>query len=121
MEHSQGFIALVDAAKAVVKEMTIDQWQQSNQANYHLIDVREQDEWQKGYIPNARYLGKGIIERDIESQIPDKNQPLVLYCGGGFRSALAAENLQKMGYKEVYSLAGGIREWKEKSLPLNHP
>ncbi len=83
-----------------------------------LIDVREESEFAKDHLPTAIHLGKGIIERDIETRVPDINAPLVLYCGGGFRSALAADNLQKMGYTNVLSMDGGIREWREKNFPL---
>ncbi|MCS7045598.1 MAG: rhodanese-like domain-containing protein, partial [Gemmataceae bacterium] len=82
-----------------------------------LIDVREDHEWAKGHIPGAIHLGKGIIERDIEARVPDPTTPLVLYCGGGYRSALAADNLQKMGYVNVLSMDGGWRAWKELGLP----
>ena len=83
-----------------------------------LVDVCEDHEWQRGRIPGARHLGKGIIERDIENVVPDKTAPIVCYCGGGFRSALVADNLQRMGYTNVRSLAGGIRGWIEKGLPV---
>ena len=84
---------------------------------FHLVDVREDSEWAKGHLPNAIHLGKGVIERDIETKVPDKNAELVLYCGGGFRSALAADNLQKMGYKNVLSMDGGWRGWTESGYP----
>jgi rhodanese-related sulfurtransferase len=83
-----------------------------------LIDVREESEFAKDHLPEAIHLGKGIIERDIEARVPDLNAEIVLYCGGGFRSALAADNLQKMGYKNVISMDGGIRDWREKRYPL---
>jgi rhodanese-related sulfurtransferase len=83
-----------------------------------LIDVREESEYAKDHLPSAVHLGKGIIERDIEERVPDSNALMILYCGGGFRSALAADNLQKMGYKNVISMDGGIREWREKNYPL---
>ena len=83
-----------------------------------LIDVREDNEWAKDHLPNAVHLGKGVIERDIEQQVPDSDTPMVLYCGGGFRSALAADNLQRMGYTNVVSMDGGIRGWREKGYPL---
>jgi len=82
------------------------------------VDVREESEYAKDHLPGAIHLGKGVIERDIETQVPDLNTPLVLYCGGGFRSALAADNLQKMGYTNVLSMDGGIRDWRNKALPL---
>jgi rhodanese-related sulfurtransferase len=84
---------------------------------FYLVDVREDSEWAKGHLPNAIHLGKGVIERDIEAKVPDKNAELVLYCGGGFRSALAADNLQKMGYKNVLSMHGGWRGWTESGYP----
>lgn len=86
--------------------------------HFLLIDVREESEYAKDHLPGAMHLGKGILERDIEVRVPDPNTPIVLYCGGGFRSALAADNLQKMGYRKVLSMAGGIRGWREQRLPL---
>ena len=83
-----------------------------------LVDVREESEYAKDHLPGAIHLGKGVIERDIETRVPDLNAPLVLYCGGGFRSALAADNLQKMGYKNVLSMDGGVRGWREKHYPM---
>jgi len=83
-----------------------------------LVDVREESEFAKDHLPGAIHLGKGVIERDIEEQVPDPNTELLLYCGGGYRSALAADNLQKMGYRNVFSMDGGIREWREKGYPL---
>ena len=85
---------------------------------FHLVDVREESEWAKGHLPRAEHLGKGIIERDIESRIPDTSAEIILYCGGGFRSALAADALQKMGYTNVFSMDGGWRGWNEKNLPV---
>ena len=85
---------------------------------FHLIDVREDGEWAKDHVAGASHLGKGVIERDIEEQIPDKAAAIVLYCGGGFRSALAADSLQKMGYTNVISMDGGIRDWRAKGYPL---
>lgn len=106
---------MVDDAKRRIKEVNIHQvkeWLDSDK-NFSLIDVREDREWAAGHLPGSIHLGKGIIERDIEQAIPDLNATLVLYCGGGFRSALAADNLQKMGYTDVASMAGGWRGWKE--------
>ncbi|MGH7554933.1 MAG: rhodanese-like domain-containing protein [Longimicrobiales bacterium] len=80
---------------------------------FHLVDVREESEWQKGHLPGAVHMSKGVIERDIEKKIPDRDAEIVLYCGGGFRSTLAADNLQKMGYRNVISMDGGFRGWKE--------
>jgi rhodanese-related sulfurtransferase len=85
---------------------------------FHLVDVREESEWHKDHLPGAAHLGKGIIERDIEKTIPDTSATIVLYCGGGFRSALAADNLRKMGYQNVISMDGGIRDWRQKGYPL---
>jgi rhodanese-related sulfurtransferase len=85
----------------------------------HLLDVREQDEWQRGHLPGARHLGKGIIERDIEATIPNHDAPIVLYCGGGYRSALAADALRRMGYTQVASMWGGWRAWTEANLPVS--
>lgn len=118
--HAAGFLALVNAAKADIQEMTIDELLQHN-APYVLLDIREDHEWQQGHLPEAMHLGKGIIERDIEHTVADKKQKLVLYCGGGFRSALSAQTLQQMGYQQVFSLAGGYREWCERELPVVKP
>ena len=114
-KHSPGFLKLVDAVRAGIKELTIDDVKKKidRGERFQLIDVREESEWAKGHLPGAKYLGKGIIERDIEEKIPDHAAELVLYCGGGFRSALAADNLQKMGYTNVYSMDGGWRGWNE--------
>ncbi|KMT66853.1 rhodanese-like domain-containing protein [Catenovulum maritimum] len=117
-QHSSGFLNLVNQVRAQIKEIDIEtmlEMKEQDQA-FVLIDVREQNEWAAGHIPDATYLGKGIIERDIESQFPDKATKLVLYCGGGYRSALAADNLQKMGYTNVISMDGGYRRW----LSLGH-
>lgn len=118
-KHSPAFLKLVDDTRTRVKELTVDQVRQKLERGetFHLVDVREESEWAKGHLPKAIHLGKGIIERDIETTIPDKDAPIVLYCGGGFRSVLAADNLQKMGYTNVASMDGGWREWTEKSLP----
>lgn len=119
-QHTPGFLKIVNDAKSRIKECTIDEMRarQAKGEKFLLIDVREESEWTAGHIPGAEHLGKGIIERDAETKIPDLTTPLVLYCGGGFRSALAADNLQKMGYTNVISMDGGIRGWKEKGLPL---
>jgi rhodanese-related sulfurtransferase len=119
-QHNAGFLAMVNDAKSRVKEITIDEFQQ-HQRPCVLIDVREDREWQAGHLPQAMHLGKGIIERDIEAAVQDKQQTLVLYCGGGFRSALAADVLQKMGYTDVLSLAGGYSAWVNAGLPLEKP
>ncbi len=119
MVHSKEFEALVDDAKRRVVEVTIDEVQarQSRGETVRLIDTREDDEWRAGRIKGAEHLGRGVIERDIVAKAPDKDEELILYCGGGFRSALAADNLQRMGYTKVRSLAGGWREWTQRGLP----
>jgi rhodanese-related sulfurtransferase len=119
-KHSPRFLKLVDETRARIKELTVSDVKKKLDAGekFHLVDVREESEFAKGRMPRAEHLGKGIIERDIESRIPDTNAEIVLYCGGGFRSALAADNLQKMGYTNVFSMDGGWREWNEKGLPV---
>ncbi|MFN6971588.1 MAG: rhodanese-like domain-containing protein [Rheinheimera sp.] len=119
-QHHAGFLTLVADAKQRVKEITIDEFQQ-HQRPCVLIDVREDREWLAGHLPQAMHLGKGVIERDIEGVVQDKQQTLVLYCGGGFRSALAADVLQNMGYTDVLSLAGGYSAWVSAGLPLEKP
>lgn len=121
MDHSAGFLAIVNAAKANIKELTIAETLARIEADpsVHLVDVREDREWALGHITGAVHLGKGIIERDVETAIPDKNAEIILYCGGGFRSALSAENLQKMGYTKVYSMDGGWREWVAAGNPVD--
>ena len=118
--HSPGFEALASDAKKRIREFTIEEYRMRIAAGekWVLLDVREDHEWAEGHLPGAAHLGRGIIERDIERTFPDKNTPLVLQCGGGFRSALAADNLQKMGYKNVVSLDGGYRGWVERGLPI---
>ena len=100
--------------------MNVDQVKQKldRGERFHLIDVREESEWARDHVVGATHLGKGIVERDIEERIPDKKAEIILYCGGGFRSALAADNLQKMGYTKVFSMDGGIRDWREKGYPV---
>jgi rhodanese-related sulfurtransferase len=119
-QHSPGFLRLVTDAKSRVRELTVDQVKAKldRGEKFHLVDVREESEWAKDHVTGATYLGKGIIERDIEQGIPDHQAEIVLYCGGGFRSALVADNLQKMGYSNVYSMEGGIRDWRQKGYPL---
>jgi rhodanese-related sulfurtransferase len=119
-QHSPRFLKLVEEAKRNVREVTVDDIKARLDRNekFHLIDVREESEWAKDHLPGAIHLGKGILERDIEQRIPDPAAPLVLYCGGGFRSALAADNLRKMGYTNVESMDGGIRDWRAKGYPL---
>jgi rhodanese-related sulfurtransferase len=120
MQHSPRFLKIVDDAKSRVKETTVDDVKSRLEQGekFILVDVREESEFASDHLPGAIHLGKGIIERDIEARVPDLKAPVVLYCGGGFRSALAADNLQKMGYTNVISMDGGIREWREKNYPL---
>jgi rhodanese-related sulfurtransferase len=119
MAHSSQFLKLVQDAKKNVKETNVADVKRRGDAGekFLLIDVREDNEWTKGHLPGAVHLGKGIIERDIEQRVPDTSAKLILYCGGGFRSALAAENLQKMGYTNVESMDGGWKGWLEAGLP----
>jgi rhodanese-related sulfurtransferase len=120
MDHSKGFLALVHDAKKRVRETDVHEInkRQKQGQSFHLIDVREDNEWNAAHLPGAIHLGRGIIERDIEKTIPDHNAEIVLYCGGGYRSALAADNLQKMGYTNVISMDGGFRVWKESGYPI---
>ena len=118
--HSPRFLQIVQDAKKRVKELTVDQVKAKldRGEKFHLVDVREESEFAKDHLPGALHLGKGVIERDVEERIPDAGAEIVLYCGGGFRSALAADNLQKMGYTNILSMDGGIRGWREKGYPL---
>ena len=118
--HSPQFEKLCEDVKKNVRELTVDDVKKKldKKEKFHLVDVREESEWSKDHLPEAVHLGKGVIERDIEKAVPQTDAPIVLYCGGGFRSALAAENLQRMGYTNVWSMDGGIRGWREKGLPL---
>jgi rhodanese-related sulfurtransferase len=120
-QHSAAFIALVDDAKARVREVTVAETMKRLAANPKavLIDVREDNEWQAGHAAPAKHLGKGIIERDIEAVVPDRKSEVILYCGGGFRSALAGDALQKMGYANVASMAGGWRAWNAEGAPTS--
>jgi rhodanese-related sulfurtransferase len=119
MAHAQQFLKLVQDAKKHVKETNVPDVRRRIDAGEKLllVDVREDNEWAKGHLPGAVHLGKGIIERDIEQRVPDTSAKLILYCGGGFRSAIAAENLQKMGYTNVESMDGGWKGWLEAGLP----
>ena len=119
-KHNQAFLDLVNDAKSRVREMNIDKYKQLKNAgeDHILVDVREDSEWTAGHAAGALHLGKGVIERDVEAKIPERDKKLVLYCGGGFRSALAADNLQKMGYTNVISLDGGWRAYNEAGLPV---
>lgn len=123
MNHSERFLRIVDEARRHIEETTVQKIKARLDLGeqFHLVDVREESEWQAGHLPGATHLGKGIIERDIEGAIPDLDAEIVLYCGGGYRSALAAENLQRMGYTRVISMDGGIRGWKEAGYPLEQP
>jgi len=114
MQHNNNFLSLVEEYRPLVKEVDIYQVKNKldTQEKFTLIDVREDHEWQQGHIPTAIHLSRGIIERDIEKVLPNKLTPIILYCGGGFRSVLSAYNLQKMGYTNVYSMDGGVRDWQ---------
>lgn len=120
MKHSEGFLRLIQEARPKVKECTVDDvWKrQQSGVPFVLIDVREDMEWARGHAEGAVHLGRGILERDIEKSIPDKETEIVLYCGGGFRSVLAAESLGKLGYKHVTSMDGGFRGWLEAGMPV---
>jgi rhodanese-related sulfurtransferase len=118
-DHPEGFLRLVKEAKTRIKEEDYREIKKKMDAGEKMtiVDTREDNEWARGHIPNAVHLGKGVIERDIEKAIPDKETTIVLYCGGGYRSALAAENLQRMGYRNVISMDGGWRGWTEAGFP----
>jgi rhodanese-related sulfurtransferase len=119
MAHATGFLKIVDDAKSRIKQWNVHETKKRLDAGERmvLVDVREESEWARGHVAGAVYLGKGVIERDIEQRIPDTSATIVLYCGGGFRSALAADNLQKMGYKNVISMDGGWKGWVEAGYP----
>ena len=118
--HSPRFEQLVDAARVNIRECTVQDIHRRITAaeKFLLFDVREESEYAAGHLPGARSLGKGIIERDIETLVPDPDQEVILYCGGGYRSVLAADNLQKMGYTNIVSMDGGFRGWKEAAFPV---
>jgi rhodanese-related sulfurtransferase len=120
MKHTPGFLQLAEDAKSRINELSVAETRQRliDNPDARLIDVREDHEWQEAHARGAQHLGRGIIERDIETQVPDKETELILYCGGGYRSALATDNLQRMGYTNVYSMAGGWRAWKEAGAPI---
>jgi rhodanese-related sulfurtransferase len=120
MKHSEGFLKLVNDAKSRIKEVTVAETQErlAAERGARLIDVREDHEWEAAHAAGAEHFGKGIIERDIESAAPDKATELILYCGGGYRSALVADVLQQMGYTNVYSMAGGWKAWKDSGSPV---
>jgi rhodanese-related sulfurtransferase len=119
-QHPPRFLKIVDDARRRVRETTVDEVKKrlDRGDKFMLVDVREESEYAKDHLPGAIHLGKGVIERDIEARVPDLKAEMVLYCGGGFRSALAADNLQKMGYTNVISMDGGVRGWREKGFPL---
>ena len=121
--HAPRFMELVEEAKARIREMSPVELKRKleNKDRFHLLDVREAEEYAAGHLPNARQLCKGILERDIETAVPDIDAEVVLYCGGGYRSALAADNLRKMGYTSVSSLAGGWRGWLDAGFPKEVP
>jgi rhodanese-related sulfurtransferase len=120
-QHSARFLQIVDDARKRIREVTVDDVKArlDRGEKFLLVDVREESEYAKDHLPGAIHMGKGIIERDIEERVPQLNTPLILYCGGGYRSALSADNLQKMGYTNVLSMDGGIRGWREKHFPLD--
>jgi rhodanese-related sulfurtransferase len=122
MKHTEGFLKLVNDAKSRTREVTVAETQTRLAANADakLIDVREDNEWEAAHAANAAHLGKGIIERDIETQVPNKAAELILYCGGGYRSALVADVLQQMGYTNVWSMAGGWKAWKDSGAPIEN-
>jgi rhodanese-related sulfurtransferase len=119
-QHPPRFLRLVDDAKSRIRELGVADVKAKidRGEKFHLVDVREESEFARDHLPGAVHMGKGVIERDIEKRIPDTAAPIVLYCGGGFRSALSADNLQKMGYTNVWSMDGGWRGWKEAGFPL---
>ncbi len=119
MQHSEGFLKLVNQSSARVRETTPEEVRRRQEAGerFHLIDVREDNEWDQAHAAGAIHLGKGIIERDIEKTVPDKSSEVILYCGGGYRSALAADALQQMGYTNVLSMDGGWKRWRELEYP----
>ncbi|MCI0381171.1 MAG: sulfurtransferase [Gemmataceae bacterium] len=120
-QHAPRFLQIVTDAKKRIRETTVDEvkGKMERGEKFVLIDVREESEFARDHLPGAVHLGRGVLERDIEARVPDTAAPLVLYCGGGYRSALAADNLQKMGYINVMSMDGGIRGWREKGYPLS--
>jgi rhodanese-related sulfurtransferase len=119
MAHSPQFLKLVNEAKKQVKETNVADVKRRMDSGekFLLVDVREDNEWEKGYVPGAVHMGRGVIERDIETQVPETSTKMILYCGGGFRSALVADNLQKMGYTNVESMDGGWKGWVAAGLP----
>ena len=120
MKHTEGFLKLVNDAKSRIREVTVEQTRKrmDSDPEVKLIDVREDNEWHAGHAARAEHLGKGILERDIEEKVPNKSAELILYCGGGYRSALAADVLRQMGYTNVFSMAGGWKAWNEAAAPI---
>ena len=118
MDHTPGFLKLVEEARPRVREIGVDEARARQGVGARLIDVREESEWAAGHAPGAEHLGKGVIERDIERRVPEKDAEIILYCGGGFRSTLAADALGRMGYTNVSSMAGGWRGWLEAGAPV---
>ncbi len=117
MEHTKEFLGIAEDARSRVQEISVEETLKKIERGSTLIDVREDNEWNDGHAEGAVHLGRGVIERDIVGKFPDKDVELILYCGGGYRSALAADNLQKMGYRNVLSMAGGWTAWKEANAP----
>ena len=118
MEHTKEFLEIAESAKSRVREISVEETLNQIQSGAELIDVREDNEWNEARAAGATHIGRGVIERDIVGKFPDKAAKLILYCGGGYRSALAADNLQKMGYTNVFSLAGGWAAWRETGAPI---
>jgi rhodanese-related sulfurtransferase len=118
VKHTEGFLKIVDDAKSRVREVDVAGALERMRAGAKLVDVREDNEWERGRARGAEHMGRGIIERDIETAVPNHDAELILYCGGGYRSALAADNLQRMGYTNVYSLAGGWKAWQDAGAPV---
>ncbi len=118
MKHSEGFLKIVEDAQTRVREVDVDKARARMKEGARLIDVREDNEWERGHARGAEHMGRGVIERDIEGAVPEHDAELILYCGGGYRSALAVDNHQRMGYTNVYSLAGGWRAWKDAGAPV---
>ena len=123
MKHSERFLKIVDEAKAVIEDTSVEDVRRDldRATDFVLVDTREESEWTAGHARGAVHLGKGVIERDIEGAIPDTSKKIIIYCGGGYRSALAADALQRMGYTNVFSLAGGWRAWKDAEMPVEVP
>lgn len=117
MLHAPGFLALIESLRLHVKEVTLAEARERQAAGAHLVDIREQSEWAAGHAAGAEYIGKGVLERDIEGRIPERDAEIILYCGGGYRSVISAASLQQMGYTNVSSMMGGWREWSASGAP----